>query len=89
MSFPMNVGSNRTPLRGRSVRFPAQGIRRVLGSQGLRLPTACAYSGNFFLEVVPHHAPYPLVVRGVFRLVRWYPLKRGRDVSEMTEIVYY
>jgi hypothetical protein len=59
MSFPMNVGSNRTPLRGRSVRFPAQGIRRVLGSQGLRLPNACAYSGNFFWRLC-HITPLTL-----------------------------
>ena len=63
MSFPMNVGSNRTPVRRRSLRFRAQGVRRVF--------------------------PYSLLGRGAFRLVRWYPVERGRDVREMTEFAHY
>src|SRR5215208_2352411 len=63
LSFPMNVGSNRTPVRHQSLRFRAQGVRRVF--------------------------PFSLLGRGAFRLVRWYPVERGRDDREMTEFAHY
>jgi hypothetical protein len=33
--------------------------------------------------------PYSLLGRRAFRLVRWYPVERGRDVREMTEFAHY
>jgi hypothetical protein len=85
VSFPMNVGSNQTPIRRRSVRWNPPSI----GEPGSPVPQRLSLLRESFLEVVPHHASYSLLVCGVFRLVRWYPLERGRDIREMTEIAYY
>ena len=45
MSFPMNVGSNRTPVRRRSLRFRAQGVRRVFPTLSWDAGPSAWYAG--------------------------------------------